>query len=367
VLQLETYSVRLLFDLGHPAHFHLFKNAIVELRAGGHDVVIFAREKDCLPELLEKTGWHYHMPCRKRGGQLRLGLEAVGIFARAVAMGLARPFDLMIGTSFVIGPASRITGATSLVFSENDAAHVPLFVKLAYTSGHYVVTPRCLQSDLNRAKHLTYRGYQELAYLHPNRFRPDPGIRAELGLGEDEKYFLIRKAAYTAFHDVGHTGLAGKQLQMLIDRLARHGRVFLSIEADLPGELQSCRLPTPADRMLDVLAFADMVVADSATVTIEAGVLGTPAAWCSTFVGDLAILKELEHKYGLIAGYRPEDFDGLVARIDEWLMTPNLKDRWQQRRSRMLGECVDLTAWILDLLGRLSPRGEAAKGHKRLG
>ena len=359
--------MRLLFDLGHPAHFHLFKNTIAELRAGGHDVVIFAREKDCLPQLLDKAGWSYYMPRRRRGGQLRLGLEAIGVFARAVAIGLTRPFDLMIGTSFVIGPASRVTGATSLVFSENDAAHVPLFVKLAYTSGHYVVTPRCLQSDLNRAKHLTYKGYQELAYLHPNRFRPDPGVRAELGLGEGDKYFLIRKAAYTAFHDVGHAGLAGEQLQMLIDRLAQHGRVFLSIEGELPRELRSCRLPTPVDRMLDVLAFADMVVADSATVTIEAAVLGTPAAWCSTFVGHLAILGELEHDYGLIAGYRPEDFDGLVARIDEWLMMPNLKDRWQEKRSGMLAECIDLTAWILDLLGRLDPRHKATREREHLG
>ncbi len=47
--------MRVIFDLGHPAHFHLFKHAITVLRDSGHDVEIIARQKDCLVDLLEKT------------------------------------------------------------------------------------------------------------------------------------------------------------------------------------------------------------------------------------------------------------------------------------------------------------------------
>ena len=47
------------FDIGHPAHFHLFKNLISRLKKEGHLVFIHARPKDVLTNLLESKGWDY--------------------------------------------------------------------------------------------------------------------------------------------------------------------------------------------------------------------------------------------------------------------------------------------------------------------
>ena len=38
--------MRVLFDMGHPAHVHLFKNIIKKLTADGHEVKITARDKE---------------------------------------------------------------------------------------------------------------------------------------------------------------------------------------------------------------------------------------------------------------------------------------------------------------------------------
>ena len=351
--------MRILFDMGHPAHFHLFRHALEALREGGHDVEIFARQKDCLPDLLDAAGWAYRIPPRGSHGLAAKGWEAARVLREVLGMSRPRPFDIMAGTSVVIGPAARMTGATSVVFSEDDAAVVRLFSIPAYAAAHYVVTPRCLAHERHGSKHLTYAGYQELAYLHPKRFRADEGVRGLLGVKPGERYFLVRLVALRAHHDAGQKGLSAEQARQVVRRLAQAGVVFVSREAGLTADVGARALPTPPDRIFDVLAGADLLVCDSQTMAAEAAVLGTPSLRCNTFVGRISYLEELEHRYGLTEGVRPERFAELTARIDEWLSTPDLRDRWQRKRRAMLSDCIDLTDWIVDLFGRLARRGAA--------
>ena len=53
--------MRILFDMGHPAHVHFFKNAIWELEKQGHEVKVTARDKDVTLELLEAYGIPYEI------------------------------------------------------------------------------------------------------------------------------------------------------------------------------------------------------------------------------------------------------------------------------------------------------------------
>ena len=173
-----------------------------------------------------------------------------------------------------------------------------------------------------------------------------------MGLNANERYFLIRLVSLTAHHDIGKKGLSTAQAKTLIKHLAGYGRVFISAEKTLEDELQPYLLPVGAEQIFDVMAFADMVIGDSQTMVAEAAVLGTPALRCNSFVGCLAYLEELEHKYGLTAGFLPKDFDKLLAKMDEWLAEPDLRQKWAQKRKVMLRECVDLTDWIIRLLHR---------------
>ena len=47
--------MKILFHLGHPAHFHLFKNVIKNLKKNKHDVFILIKKKDIL-EAIEEAG-----------------------------------------------------------------------------------------------------------------------------------------------------------------------------------------------------------------------------------------------------------------------------------------------------------------------
>lgn len=52
--------MRIAVYLGHPAHFYLFKNTILNLRKGGHQIEILIKKKDILEQLLQNQGWEYH-------------------------------------------------------------------------------------------------------------------------------------------------------------------------------------------------------------------------------------------------------------------------------------------------------------------
>ena len=55
--------MKVLFDLGHPAHVHYFKNLIKLLKKHGHKVLVIARKKDVTQKLLK----NYKIPYKSRG------------------------------------------------------------------------------------------------------------------------------------------------------------------------------------------------------------------------------------------------------------------------------------------------------------
>jgi hypothetical protein len=345
--------MRAIFDLGHPAHFHLFKNVILCLRESGHDIEIVARQKDCLIDLLDKAGFNYTLVPRKKDGLFALGKQNLKTFYILYKLAKRKSTDLIIGTSLVGPYVAKITRAKSVIFSEDDAKVIPIFAHMVYPFADYIVTPDCLNENYGR-KSLHYHGYHELAYLHPRYFQPDTSIRKELGVGENEKFFLVRLVSLTAHHDIGQKGISTEQAKGLVKKLAEHGRVFISAEKTVEPELEPYLLKVDADRIFDVIATADMVIGDSQTMIIEAAVLGTPAIRCNTFVGRLSVLEELEKKYELAVGFLPNDFDKIMELVEGWLKKDDLKEIWHQRRERMLEDCVELTDWIIAVIDRIA-------------
>jgi len=356
--------MRIIFDLGHPAHFHLFKNVIRILKDSGNDIEIIARQKDCLLSLLQAADFSYYVVPIRKTTLFGKGVQNLKTFAKALSLSRKKKTDFLVGTSLVIGPVARVTGSVSLAFSEDDADVIPLFAKLVYPFVHYIVTPKSLNREDHGKKHIRYQGYHELAYLHPNRFTPNPEVLKELGVAEGQRYFLIRLVSLTAHHDINAKGVSAEQAIKLVKHLSKHGKVFISSERDVVEDLQKYVLPTKVEQIFDVMAFADMVIGDSQSMALEAAILGTPSIRCNTFVGRLSCMEELEHKYGLTAGFLPSDFDKILVLIDKWLAQDDLKKEWAKKREKMLNECVELTDWLLDLFADLYQKRNREKNEK---
>jgi hypothetical protein len=155
-----------------------------------------------------------------------------------------------------------------------------------------------------KKNHFRYKGNIELFYLHPQLFKPNPNILANLGVKKDEKYVIIRFVSWDAHHDVGHAGLSPVFKKKLVNKLANHARVFITSENKLPPELEPFRIQIPIEQMHDALAFAHLYIGEGGTMASEAACLGTPSIYINEL--DMGYIRE-EVKYGLLKNFRNSD------------------------------------------------------------
>ena len=346
--------MRALFDVAHPAQLHLFRNLILRLEREGHETFVATRDKDVTVALCRAYGIE-HTKLSSPGKGTRLHLAAELFVRTARLLGHARRFrpDVLLGTSVSIGLVGRLLARPSYVFNEDDADVVPMFTKLAYPLASFIVTPESLAHEEYGARHLTYPGFHELAYLHPDNFAPDPGVVADLGLKSSQPLLVVRFVSLAAHHDSHARGLGRETARTLVQRLSRHGRVLITSETPLTEDLEQYRISLPPHRFHDVLAGARLYVGDSQTVAIEAGVLGVPSFRCNSFVGRISCLEHLEQEFGLTRGFLPPDSGSLMEAVEASLDGGEATLRAHAaRRERMLERCVNLADWQWDQLRR---------------
>jgi len=358
--------VRILFDLLHPAHVHLFKNLARELEAKGHGVHFTLREKECARDLLDEFGLDYEVLSEQKFGAALAGeflLRGARLWRSAATF---EPHFLagVMGPSIApVGRARRLFGrgrARVAVFYGTEIAK--LTNSFVYPLADYVITPDSYQGKVN-GNHLTYPGFHELAYLHPRRFTPDREIVRSMGIDPDTRYFVVRFVSYAASHDIGASSLQAERKIELVRMLAARGRVLVSSEGKLPADLEPFRMRIPVSQIHHVLAFARMLVGESSTMASESAVLGVPAVYVSEF--GRGFTDDLE-RYGLVKNFNGDRMkDDWVREIGDWEKSPDLGDRIRAAHARMLAEKVELTTWMLEFFEREYEAHFAAKNRGR--
>jgi len=336
--------MNILIGIAHPAHFHNIKNLYYRLR-DNHNLTVVCRSIPLVKKLLNIYQIPY-IEIGENGKNIREKIIKQFSFNHKVKNIIKeKEIDIVIGASLLVF-ASKVTKAKSILLDEDDQAVQPFTAKFVSPYVDCILSPDALSYE-NLKNAIYYPGYHELAYLHPNNFTPDPRILAKYGLNEENKYFILRFNAFKAHHDIHEYGLNKEQKHILINSLSKYGKVFITTETELEPEFAEFRMPIAPDEIHTFLSYAQMLISDSQTMTIEAAVLGVPSFRCNTFANRLPVLEELELKYGLTFGYHPSQFDWMLYRIKEFLELPNLKEEWQKKRERLLKDKIDVTEFLV--------------------
>ena len=344
--------MKILIDMGHPAHVHLFKHFIWEMEKQGHVFRITARDKDVTKQLLDAYKIPYELVGKHSGGIIRLFIEWIGRGTSILKIAYVfQPDILMGGVNPAIVHAAKILGKKSIIFtdSEPESLKYPIADLITLPFTDIILTLDSVRHSYGK-KERRVNSYKELAYLHPNRFRPDPDVLKRAGLREGEKFVILRFVAWGAYHDMGNSSFGLETKQKLIHELEKFARVFISSESALPEEFEKYRIPIRADQMHDFLYYASLLVCDSQTMATEAAILGTPAIRCNSFVGksDMGNFVELERKYGLIFNY--PDSGNAIGKAVELIRENDLKNQWKVKRDAVLKDKIDLSAWMIDVV-----------------
>ncbi len=337
-----------LFFLGHPAHFHMFKNTIAELNQQGVRTTLMVKTKDVLTDLLEASGLEYcnTLPRGRKDGIWGI-IEGL-IVKTSVLYRFAKQTkpDLMLGTSAEIAWVGKLLGIKSLVFNEDDYYVVKGFARVVYPFASAIVSPAICDNGPWQRKTITYQGYQKLAYLHPKRFVPNVEM-VQKYFDASKPYSIIRFAKLNAHHDTFAEGFTAEIAAETIKRLQKYGAVYITSERPLESQFERYRLNINPLDIHHVLAFTQLYLGDSQSMAVEAAILGTPSLRFSSFAGKISVLEELESKYQLTFGIHPSRPEELYRKIEDVFATDDRKNLFAANRAKMLNEKEDVTSFYL--------------------
>lgn len=332
--------------VAHPKHVHFRKNLINNLISMGHEVKVVARDKDLTFKLLnsygvpyESIGLHYKKTYMKIYGIFETDHS---IYAEIRKF---RP-DLLIGLSPYLAHIGKILNIPHIGFS--DTENTPFNNFILHSCSKLVCTPSSFKNSLGLKKHIRYDGFEELAYLHPNYFKPDVSALDSIGINPSHKYIIVRFVEWDATHDKGAKGFTDKA--SFVRELEKYGKVYITSEKELPSEFEKNRIMVPAEKIHDFMYYADLFIGESSSMACESAVLGTPSIYLST--SRRGYIDEMESSYELVYNYSdPEtgESDAFEKAI-EILEDKDSKLKWQQKRDRMLVDKIDVTKFITDLV-----------------
>lgn len=342
----------LLVDINHPAQVHLFRPVLQACAEKGYDTRVVARDKDLTLGLLETFGIPYTVIApvgQGVGGRFRELVQREWAMGRLVRRHRPR---IITGSSVNAVRIAKLLGIHSVILCEDDAKYIPQFRWLAYPLATAIVTPDVLAYENYGTRHLTYPSFQKLFYLHPNRFTPDRSIFGELGVGEDEPFAIIRLSSLEAHHDIGARGMSEEMIREVIRMTRGAARVFITSEKPLAAEFEPHHLPIAPHRIHHALHFAQFLISDSQSMTVEAALLGTPAFKINTFAGIISVIRQLEES-GLAFGYRPGEEKALLGQLEAVLRMEDMKSEFRRRQQRLLARKIDPLPWYMGVVERL--------------
>ena len=331
--------MRLLFDIGHPAHVHLFKNFIYYLKSNGHDITVVSRDKDITNKLLD----YYQIPytCLSKPSKNKLGMamELIRRDIKIIQLHLGKKFEASYGTSVSISHLTALFGVPSYCFSDDDDSVIPLHVNITYPFATKIINPIGLKHKKWKNKRIFYNSYQKLSYLHPDIFKPNINVLTKYNLNP-EGYVVVRKSALMAHHDKGVKGLT-TDLWEKINKVIERYKIIFSEENKKSISIE------PYD-MHDVLAYAKMLITDSQSMATEAALVGTPCVRYSSLVGKLSCIEELVNKYKLMFEFKIGQEGPMLKMVKKIIYDPTIAIEIKKRKEKVLTDKVNLNNWMID-------------------
>lgn len=332
--------MRILIDIGHPAHVHLFKNFVWGMQKNGHEFFFTCRNKEFEIYLLEKYrfqyisfGKHFKSKCGKIIGLIKF------VF-------LMLHYSLKFKPDIYLSHGSIYASITSWMINKphislEDSGNMEQ-IKLYRPFTEAIVVPEILPEHLG-AKEVRYKSFHEIAYLHQKYFIPKPEILNVLGIQKNQKYAILRFVSWTATHDAGQKGFSLKDKRKLISLIkAKEMEVIISSESSLPEEFNKYAVRFPPELMHDAIYFASIFIGEGATMASEAGVLGTTAVYVNSIRRSYC---ELQERYNLVFNF--QNANDAFVKIQQILDENILLEKNLAGAIKLVGENIDLTAFLI--------------------
>jgi hypothetical protein len=334
--------MRILVDLNHPVDVNFFKNAIALLaKQHGCSIEITLQPRGKLVPILQRELPDYHFTpigmFRKSMAAKVLGLACR--FPRFLNHVRRGKYDVVMsfgGTG--ICHATYILRKPSVIFDDDIEFGIGFYPYKPFATR--LVMPAHIPV---RGKNVVkYKGFKELAYLHPNYFKANEGALQEYGLRPGE-YVFVREVSKISMN---YAHLETGQLAEVCRHLRTLGlKVILSLEdKSLTDRFASdcIILQEPVTDIYSLMHFALLTVSSGDTMARESCLTGTPVIY--TGGRYMSVNTELIRK-GIF--FEP-DAEHTVMQLVSMIIEQNIKEKTREiMQQALLNEWEDTTEVIV--------------------
>ena len=331
--------MKILIDLGHPAHIHYFKNFIWIMEGNGHEFLLVARDKEVLHDLLIDYSFPYIN--RGKGGNSLLFKLFYILKADFIIFKGAKRFkpDLFLSVSSTYAAhVSRLFRKPHIALDDTEHAIFELLMYPPFSD--VILNPSPFWKRFSK-KQIFFDSYLEMSHLLPKYFKPDPSVLASYDIDSNSRFFLLRLVSWNASHDVGQSGLDPALKREIVSKLEQFGQVFISSEEELSSDLKKYQIKIKPAHFHHFLYYASMYIGEGATTAAESIILGTPAIYINTL--NAGTIKEQSEKYGLIS---LRDAKIIMEKIDI-LLHDTASIKASSNREKILNEKIDITSFLV--------------------
>lgn len=303
-------------DLDNSPHVPFFRPIIDRLESMGYEVYLTARDSYQVSELLEFYGLSSRVTVVGRHWGKRRILKIIGTLLRVVPLLAA---ILMKRPDLAVGHGSRAQVLSSYL------AGIPCLeifdYEFASSAGgikpDWAFTPDLIPESVVASagyRFMRYPGLKEDVYIH--RLRPDPSVKADLGLSDADLVVTVRPPATEAhYHNAQAETLLDEALNLLTKQpdvrvilVPRNSAQANSLKKQWGKWIENKKIIIPAHVVdgLNLIWLSDFVISGGGTMNREAAALGVPVY--SIFRGRIgAVDQYLADKGRLTLLASPED------------------------------------------------------------
>jgi len=330
--------MRILIDIGHPAHVHYFKYFIKIMQSKGNEVYIVARNKEITFNLLNE----YNLPYISRGKGGKSIISKILYIPKAdfILYKAAKKYNPDIFLSFsstYAAHASFLYRRPHIALDDTEHAKFELLMYPPFTDT--ILNPWCFTKNLGN-KQIRFNSFIELLYLHKKYFIPNKDVLKLLGVKKNEDFAIIRFVSWNASHDINEKGLSKNQKIDLVKYVAKKMKVFVSSEGEIPKEITHYKFSIPNSFMHNALYFARIYIGEGGTTASESAILGTPAIYINNL--QMGYIEE-EKKAGLL--YQSTNFAIIFNLINEILL--HSRKYFKNLSHQFIKDKIDPTAFLV--------------------
>jgi predicted glycosyltransferase len=340
----EMDDTSVVIDIAHYPHVNFFKHAIEALTEKNINIHVILRPRGKLVSIFEKEC--PNMPYISIGEHKKtVSSKIVGIVKRDIAfLRYLRKikFDAGMGCGSInLAHTTRFFGNPAILFS--DDLENKLVDHLCRPFIPRVVMPTHI--PVQRKNFLKYPGFKELAYLHPNHFKPNKNALEPYNLNPDE-YVFLREVSSASLN---YRRMEMGRLSRLLGYLQQNNlKIILSIEDKSLIDLFKDRciiLKEPVDDIHSLLHYAAFTISSGDSLARGSCLVGTPAIY--TGGRDMAINNELIKRSCM---FKVNDEKHIKETIN-YLIEEDVKKTVETKiKNAIKHEWVDTTEVILDVL-----------------